>query len=389
MKRIGDEERRARLATRHHLAHPAAAVEQVAGDLVGLHSSDPGTVYLSLRARMNVFEAADLEDALYERRTLVRMLGMRRTLFVVPFDLAVVMDAACARALAPGQRRRVARLVEEQGIDPDGGAWVERVMAATLAALDERGEATARELVAVVPELAEQITFGEGRDWGGTYGMSTRILFLLAAEARIVRTRPLGSWVSGQYRWAPISAWIPGGLDVVPAREARAELTRRWLRTFGPGTEIDLKWWTGWGIGDTRAALSAVRALEVEVDHGPAYLAPDDLETAPPIEGRPALLPSLDPTVMGWKERDFYLGDHDRWLFDRNGNAGPTVWWKGRVVGGWAQRRSGEVVFRLLEDVGSEATAAVESEAARLEAWLGAVRITPRFRTPLDRELDS
>jgi hypothetical protein len=74
-------------------------------------------------------------------------------------------------------------------------------------------------------------------------------------------------------------------------------------------------------------------------------------------------------------------------LFDRNGNAGPTVWVDGRVVGGWGHRRSGEVVVRLLRDVGSEAHAAIDAEAGRLAAWLGDTWIRPRFRTPLEREL--
>ncbi|MDQ4125852.1 MAG: winged helix DNA-binding domain-containing protein, partial [Actinomycetota bacterium] len=78
---------------------------------------------------------------------------------------------------------------------------------------------------------------------------------------------------------------------------------------------------------------------------------------------------------------------HRAALFDRNGNAGPTVWWDGRVVGGWAQHPGGEVVVRLLEDTGVEAAAAVAEEAARLEEWLGDVRVTPRFRTPLEKEL--
>ena len=99
------------------------------------------------------------------------------------------------------------------------------------------------------------------------------------------------------------------------------------------------------------------------------------------------LLPSLDPTVMGWYERDWYLGEHRGLLFDRNGNAGPTVWWGGSVVGGWAQRKDGEIVFRLLQDVGADACAAIEEEAERLAAWLGESRFVPRFRTPLEREL--
>jgi hypothetical protein len=115
-------------------------------------------------------------------------------------------------------------------------------------------------------------------------------------------------------------------------------------------------------------------------------LAGDDEPDARPRPSA-ALLPALDPSAMGWAARDWYLGDHRAALFDRSGNIGPTVWWGGRIVGGWAQRKDGEVVWRLLEDVGRAVTKAVEQEAAELAAWLGAVRVTPRFRTPLEREL--
>ena len=90
---------------------------------------------------------------------------------------------------------------------------------------------------------------------------------------------------------------------------------------------------------------------------------------------------------MGWKERDWYLGPHAELLFDRNGNAGPTVWWEGRVVGGWSQRRDGEIAFRLLEDVGADAVTAIEAEAARLAGWLGDVRFSPGFLPPFQRAL--
>jgi hypothetical protein len=90
---------------------------------------------------------------------------------------------------------------------------------------------------------------------------------------------------------------------------------------------------------------------------------------------------------MGWRDRGWFLGAHAPALFDRSGNIGPTVWWDGRVVGGWAQRPDGEIVFRLLEDAGSAAATAIAAEAESLQAWLGATRVTPRFRTPLEREL--
>jgi hypothetical protein len=76
-------------------------------------------------------------------------------------------------------------------------------------------------------------------------------------------------------------------------------------------------------------------------------------------------------------------------LFDRSGNIGPSVWCEGRIVGGWSQRQNGTLAFKLLEDIGHEAEERVDSAAHALEAWLGPIRVTPRFRTPLERELSA
>ena len=380
-------ERRARLAMRHHLASPAVTVETVAASLVGLHSSDPATVYLAARARVTGFQVSHLEQALYEARSLVRVLGMRRTMFVVRPDLAAVVDAACTRALAPAERRRMERLLSEQGIAADAAGWLADVERRTLAALAARGQATAAELTGEVPELARKLSFGAGRKWAGTVGISTRVLFLLATEGRIVRARPRGSWISSQYRWAPAAVWLEGGLGTLDPEVARAELLRRWLAAFGPGTMTDLTWWTGWSARQVRAALAAVAAAEVELEEGTGFVAADDLEPAPKVDSWVALLPALDPTVMGWKERTWYLGDHQAQLFDRNGNAGPTVWLDGRIVGGWAQRPDGSVAVELLEGLPPEARERVSAEAERTQAWLGGTVVTPRFCTPLERRL--
>jgi hypothetical protein len=171
---------------------------------------------------------------------------------------------------------------------------------------------------------------------------------------------------------------------------ARAELVRRWLRTFGPGTREDLRWWTGWTVAAVRRALETIGAVEVEVEAGvTGYLTPDDLERVEAPAPWVALLPALDATTMGWAPtgREWYLGPHRPRLFDSAGNAGPTIWVDGRIVGGWAQRRdSGTVVPILLEDVGREVLAEIEAEAARLEEWIGPARVTGSFPTPLERE---
>jgi hypothetical protein len=392
VRRIGAQERRARLALRHHLAPAARAdgVVRVAGDLVGLHGTDPASVFLAAAARMRQPEVAAIERAMYEERTLLRMLGMRRTMFVVPVELAPIVQAACTDAIAAAQRRLLLQLLAKSGIaagDPE--RWLAEVEDATVKALAARGQALASELAEDDPRLREQILLAEGKSYAARQSVVTRVLLVLAAEGRIARGRPRGSWVSGQYRWSLIESWLPGGMAEWSAEAAQAELVRRWLAAFGPGTMADLRWWTGLSAGQVKRALAAVGAVQVDLDGVPGLVLADDLEPVAAPEPWVALLPALDPTVMGWSGRGWYLGDHGPTLFDRNGNAGPTVWWDGRVVGGWASRKDGEVAFRLLEDVGAEGAAAVEAAAGRLAGWLGPVRVTPRFRTPLERELSA
>jgi hypothetical protein len=387
VRTISVAQRRARLGLRHDLASPTSTVEAATSDMVALHSSDPVTVHLSAAARVEGFVPRDLEVALYERKTLVRMLGMRRTLFVVPLDVAAIMDEACTKALVEPQRRRLVGLIEAQGIAKDGARWLARASAATLDALRARGEAAAVELTEEVPQLRKKLVVGEGTAWAGQVGLSTRVLFLLATEGRIVRTRPRGTWVSGQYRWAELETWLGARLTAVPRREASADLLRRWLRTFGPGTLTDIRWWTGWTAAQTKAALADVDAEGVDVGGSTGYVLPDDTGPVERPDPWARLLPGLDATTMGWKERDWYLAPHAGQLFDRNGNAGPTVWANGRVIGGWTQTTDGRVVVRLLEEADRRTRALVEEERERLEAWFDGTKVVPRFRTPLEKTL--
>ena len=164
---------------------------------------------------------------------------------------------------------------------------------------------------------------------------------------------------------------------------------RRWLGAFGPGTLADLRWWTGWTMGRTRAALARVGPAEVNLGGEAGLVLAGDLEPEAAPDPWVALLPALDATPMGWSERGWFLGEHRAPLFDRSGNIGPTIWSDGRVVGGWAQRASGEIATRLLEDVGADARAGIDAAAARMAGWIGEIRFTPRFRTPLERELSA
>src|SRR5205823_1252996 len=118
-------ERRARLGRRHHLAPScsAAAPLDVARSLVAFHATDPATVFLSAAARLKHPEVNAIEDALYVDRVLVRMLGMRRTMFVVPADFAPVVQAACTQAIAQRLRRTYQQMLQDAGVAEDVPAW--------------------------------------------------------------------------------------------------------------------------------------------------------------------------------------------------------------------------------------------------------------------------
>lgn len=385
---VGVGERRARLGLRQQLAVGArvGTPEEVGEALVALHGSDPATVYLAVGARLVDATAtvAETERALYEDRSLVRMHGMRHTVFAFPTELAAVVHASTGLTVAARERASLIKDMAKAGA-PDA-TWLKEVEESALAALARRGQATAAELTRDEPRLREQFAYSAGKSYEGVHSVSSRLLRVLGVEGKVVRGRPLGTWMSSQFRWA-----VAPPHPELDAAEAQAGLLRRWLAVCGPATEADLKWWTGWKVTDVRRALATIRAVAVSVEEGPAYVVEgDEGPVEEPSEPWAALLPGLDPTAMGWQQRDWYLAPALRpALFDRSGNVGPTVWWNGRVVGGWGQRSDGEIVWRLLdtEGVGREAEAAIAGEADRLRGWVGATRVRPRFRTPLEKEL--
>ncbi|MFF3605362.1 winged helix DNA-binding domain-containing protein [Streptomyces sp. NPDC002463] len=384
---IDAAERRARLGVRHRLAGSvrAGSAAEVGGALVALHGTDPASVFLAVAARLRggVEPVGAVERALYEDGALVRMHGMRHTVFVLPSSLAAAVQASTTRAAAVRERTTLLKHLAA-GSDFDG-AWLEGTERLVLAELSVRGEATGAELGEAVPRLRSTYVYGPGTRQEGVQSVASRVLRVLGMEGRIVRGRPQGTWTSSRFRWALAEA--RPALD--PA-EARAELMRHWLGSCGPATEADLTWWTGWKVTDVRKALAEVGALPVTLDEGTGHVLPDDVEPVPEPEPWAALLPALDPTAMGWQARDWYLDPaHRAALFDRSGNIGPTVWWNGRIVGGWAQRPDGAIAHRLLADAGAEAERAIAAETERLTGWLGDVRVTPRFRTPLERELSA
>lgn len=383
-------ERRRRLGVRHRLAGGTrdADVVAAAASVVALHGTDPGSTFVSAWARTDGVGVAEVEAALYDDRTLVRLMAMRRTVFVVPTPDVPAVLAGASDDVAREARRQLLALLVAGGMTAPA-EWLAEVEHVALAVVRDLGEVTPADLMAADDRLATTVVLGPGSRNEATVKIASRLLNVLSAEGKVVRGRPKGSWTSTQFRWSALDRWAPAAATSMSGPEAEAQLARRWLARFGPASPDDLTWWTKWTKTRTRRALAAAGAVAVDVAGVPGVALPDDLELTPELEPWGALLPALDATTMGWKARDWYLGSHGPVLFDTTGNAGPTLWWDGRIVGGWAHLPSGEIAIRLLEDVGAEARSVLESQAAQLTAQLGDVRLVARGRrySPLETDL--
>jgi hypothetical protein len=385
MRHIDDDERRRRLARRHGLADGLADVVSATRAMTVLHATEAATVHLSLWARVPGVSVAAVETALYDDRSIVKQLAMRRTLFVFPRDLLPAAWGSAAARVAGQQRNQVAKWVTEAGIADDPGPWIDAVATDVLEAMADGVARTTKELRSLVPALEGRVTIGTRETkWSAEVPVGAWVMTMLGAEGRVVRGANAGHWRLNKPTWVRSDKWLGAPTEAWPADDGYAELVRRWLATFGPGTETDIVWWLGATKTVVRRALADVAAVEVSLDGGgTGWVLPDDVEPEPAVEPWAALLPTLDPTVMGWKERSFYLdADDTPYLFDRNGNAGNTAWWEGRAVGCWVQDADAVVRLVLRHEMGAEATDALEAEADRLTAWLGGVRVVNVYASP-------
>ena len=389
---ITDEQRRRRLLQRHALAVPVTTVEEAVRSVVCLHATEPPSVPLSVAVRSGA-TLADVESALYERRSVVKQLAMRRTLFGFPRELLPAAWGSASSRVAEAQAARLAKDVALAGLAPDGPAWVDRLCVEVLDSLEREGPATTTELRGRVPELDLRLEQSPGKSYAANPPVAGRLLTVLGARGLVVRGENTVAWRQARPRWTPTSQWLGGSPAPLPADEGYRVLVGAWLARFGPGTETDLVWWLGSTKTAVRRALAELGAVAVDlvgdgVSRGTGWVLPGD-EHAPEDDdpsltaASAVLLPVLDPTLMGWKERGFYLDPADvPYLFDTNGNGGTTAWWQGRVVGCWVQDEAGVVRPVVRHDVGERALTALAERADALTAWLGGDRVSTVYASP-------
>ena len=316
-----------------------SAVSDVVRWLVGVQAQDRAAGALSIRARSSGLTRADVDRALVEERSVVRLWAMRGTIHIVPAEDAAWLVELFAPLALPASHRRLGQL---------GVAEADRPRAVTLirSAVADRGPLTRAELME--PLARAGIT---------TDGQAAAHLPLLAALEGHVCFGPVRG---GKPTFVLRDDWLGTGLPRLPREEAVTQLARRYARAFGPAEPEDFAAWSGLPLRDARSGWPKT-ASEPTADASPD----------PPVT---RLLPAFDTYLLGYRSRDFAVpAEHARKVWPGGGIVRPTVVENGRGVATW--RRSGTQIE--IEPFGANHVAA-EDEIADVQRFLGARPVRAR-----------
>lgn len=292
----------------------------VVRDIFGLHATFPTTPYISLFIRMGRFEKAGLDAELYVKKSLSRIRCVRKTMYIHPLDMLSTIFAGTKDIVRPASDN----FYRYMGVDME---TYERISKEVYDVLAGKGM--------TVAEINRAI---------GRQQSISPIVNLMCDAGTLVRGRTKG-WSSSIYTYHILSEYLPGvSLDFADGKEARRTVVEEYVKAFGPVTENDVTWWTGFTKRAVREALSDLDAglvpVEIKGHDGERFIVKGDLERMRRSDdgkgGYNALLPCLDPYVMGYRDRDRYVDPgHFHDVFDRSGNATYTIWADGSIAGIW------------------------------------------------------
>lgn len=333
-----------RLAAQRLSGTPAGDVVEATRHLLAVQAQDPRAARLALRARTSGGHASAVDRALTDERSLVITWANRGTLHLIATEDEPLLHALTTPQLRTASDRRL----RQEGVGPDAAR---RGIAAIVGALAEHGPQTRAQLREIL-DRARVPTAGQAM---------VHVLFRATVDGLIVR----GPMIGAEHAFALAADWL-GERPRLDRDRALAELARRYLAGHGPADERDLARWAQLPLRDARLGLDAIAS---ELEQWPDGLVDLRREEVPPLP--PArLLGAFDPLLLGWRSRDFVLGDA-REVVTVNGIFKAIALVRGRAAGTWTLR-GGRVELRLWEPQRRAATAALARDAAAVEAYLGA-----------------
>ena len=333
---------------------------QIVRDIYGLHATGPTTPYVSLFARATDFTRDKLDEELYVKRTLGKIRCVRTTVHVLPSETIPIAFAATKSIVEPNSKeflRYTGGVTERQYEDTSGEI---------LRILKGKGMSTLQ----IKKELGTRLNISV-------------IVNLMCDQGLLMRGRSDKGWKSNTHTYYLFSDYFPDiDLNATGPARARETTVRQYLAAYGPATVKDISWWSGFTMTEVRRILQTLarETAEVEIPElkGPYVMLTADLAALkrfrPSTQPVVNLLPSLDPCLMGYKERGRYLDDqHYDLAFDRSGNSTSTILVDGRVVGIWdfSEKPKPTVKLFMFHDMEKKVLRVVESRARAIGQFIG------------------
>lgn len=349
-----------------------------------VQNSPPGSALLALSARVRDISQDRLDEAVAEEKSLLQTWCMRGAPFYFPtldapvFTTGVLPPTETARRhLVPGVEPALEQLdmTLDEAVDLVG-AEISDVLAGRLLAIDELGSELAGR---ITPQLSdrqrttwqEEGPYAAGQPLGeGVVHFCIRILTL----QRLVCFAPRAG---NKAPFVLVDEWLDEPIPDVDPEVARAELLRRYLRSYGPSTRADFAAWVGVRTGDSDAWWRPVQGELSEVDFGGAsWVLTDDLDalrsaTAPTGV---RLLPPRDPYTQLRDRATIVDEAHHREVWRAQGGPG-TVLIDGEIAGTWRPRKRGQRLTITVEPfapLSARDRERLEDEAERIGPLRGA-----------------
>ncbi|TFG03718.1 MAG: hypothetical protein EU542_01335 [Promethearchaeota archaeon] len=326
-------------------------------DICGLHATGTIEPYIQLFVRAKSFEKEDLDTELFTKKTLGKIRGMRKTLFIFTKDL---MEIVYPFAKNLTEDRELKYLKYRNISLEEYGELSKQIL--TLLQNNEFSTSqikqkikTKKDLVAVISVMCDQML--------------------------LIRGKPVSSWRDRRLLYAPFKSYFPTlNLSKYTESEALTLLIERYIRSYGPVSIDDIIWWSG--ITKTKFnsifmqmedELMNIRILDLDYEYLIVSKDIDSIKKPDLHLNSVNLLPLLDPYMMGYKNRERYV-DIKRYdyIFDRSGNATQVILQDGFVIGIWDVILKPEPICKLyfFEDVDDNILKIITLKAKKLAAFI-------------------
>lgn len=348
---------RFRLARHHLLEAGRSDAVAVARDVCGIQAQVMTAAFLQLWTRNHALTRADIEAALWQKRSLVKTSLMRQTLHLIPAEAFPVYIAA----LRASRVAAVLRIMGKFKIDREEA---DALTALIMDAVSSGPQGRTAIAAAVRPNVSKRVRAWMEKVWS--------IVRIPVSEGLIC----YGPGEGNEASFIQTDQWL-GKLRQVSEEPARMELLRGYLRTYGPATIKDFAHWSGMSAVEVRPlrGLLGDELVEMEVERKSCLLLREDLDALRQARSETnsvRLLPHFDPYLLAHRDKDHLVeARHYKRVYRNQGWISPVVLVDGAVAGVWSYKRQGRKLQIMIEPLQKLTRTVRDALAQEAEALAG------------------